>query len=332
MSVRIEDLTELVEAALLRSGLAARSGVMIAQAIVAAEIDGCRSHGIYRVPGYANSLASGWVDGNAAPVVEDVAAGLVRVDARDGFAQVALSQASALLAEKAARVGVAAMAVRNSHHFAALWQDIEPFAERGFVALNMVNSRSRMVIWNGRRKVLGTNPIAFACPRTGRSPICWDQATSVMSHGDVLLRAAAGIALPPGVGLDAQGLDTTDADAVAHGGALLPFGGVKGGSIAFMVEVFAAALTGANFGFQDDSASFPGAQTSRAGQFILLVDPSTIAGDDFAGRMETLIETIRLAGASRIPSEHRHQHRAAVRRAGKVEVDEASYRALLRHA
>lgn len=64
----------------------------------------------------------------------------------------------------------------------------------------------------------------------------------------------------------------------------------------------------------------------------MLVDPSTIAGDDFAGRMETLIETIRLAGASRIPSEHRHHRRAAVRRAGKVEVDEASYRALLRRA
>lgn len=332
VTIGIGKLTRLVDAALTRSGLAAEASALIAQAIVAAEIDGSRSHGIHRVPGYAGSLASGWVDGNAVPVVEDVAAGLVRVDACNGFAQPAIRQAADLLAGKAAKVGVAAMAIRNSHHFAALWQDVEAFAERGFVALNMVNSRSRMVVWNGQSKVLGTNPVAFACPRRGQPPICWDQATSVMSHGDVLLSAAAGLALPQGVGLDAHGRDTTDAKAVAEGGALLPFGGVKGGSIAFMVEVFAAALTGSNFGFEDDSASFPGARTSRAGQFILLVDPSRIAGGDFAARMETLIEAIRTAGTARIPSEQRYRRRAVALRAGEVFVNEASYRSLLEHA
>jgi delta1-piperideine-2-carboxylate reductase len=32
----------------------------------------------------------------------------------------------------------------NSHHFAALWPDIEPFADEGFITLACVYSKKRM--------------------------------------------------------------------------------------------------------------------------------------------------------------------------------------------
>ena len=57
----------------------------------------------------------------------------------------------------------------------------------------------RMVVWDGKRKVLGTSPMGFACPRAGKPPLVWDQASSVMAQGDVLLAAghpAAGHVLP----------------------------------------------------------------------------------------------------------------------------------------
>ena len=74
----------------------------------------------------------------------------------------------------AARQGSATLTTANGHHFAALWPDIEPLAADGYVALTMVNTRARMVVWQGTRKVLGTNPMAFACPRRSAPPVVWD--------------------------------------------------------------------------------------------------------------------------------------------------------------
>jgi delta1-piperideine-2-carboxylate reductase len=49
--------------------------------------------------------------------------------------------------------------------------DIERFAAEGFIALAMVNGRHRMVVRGGNRKLLGTSPMAFACPRLIRLPL-----------------------------------------------------------------------------------------------------------------------------------------------------------------
>ena len=59
-------------------------------------------------------------------MVIDAAPGLVAADAADGFAQPALHASPLLLRDKARQQGIAAVAIRDSHHFAALWPDIEP--------------------------------------------------------------------------------------------------------------------------------------------------------------------------------------------------------------
>jgi delta1-piperideine-2-carboxylate reductase len=92
--------------------------------------------------------------------------------------------------ETARQQGLAAVCISDSHHFAALWPDVEPFAEQGFIALTMVNARGRIVVWGGKRKVLGTNPMAFACPRSDGPPVVWDQASSQRAQGEVLKASA----------------------------------------------------------------------------------------------------------------------------------------------
>jgi len=230
---------------------------------------------------------------------------------------VALAEAAPRLCAMAARHGSATLTTANGHHFAALWPDIEPLAVKGYIALTMVNTRARMVVWQGTRKVLGTNPMAFACPRRSAPPVVWDQASSVMSQGDVLLASAARRPLPEGVGVDAAGKATTDPDAVLKDGALLPYGGIKGGSLAFMIEVL-ATLGGARFGFEDESGKISGAVTSNAGQFLLLIDPRRF-GDGFLDRIEALIERLRDAGTGRLPGDLRYERRRIAERDG-VEV------------
>src|SRR5579872_3462591 len=130
--VSVGELTDLVVRVFIRHGVDLENATPVAETVVAAERDGARSHGLLRLPGYVATLKSGFVDGAAVPAVADTAPGLVATDARNGFAQVALADSRGLLETKARTAGIALLAIRNSHHFAALWPDIEPFAAAGF--------------------------------------------------------------------------------------------------------------------------------------------------------------------------------------------------------
>ena len=176
----------------------------------------------------------------------------------------------------------------------------------------------RAAKWSLGRKIFGTNPIAFACPLGEGDPLVFDMASSVMSQGDVLLARAAGRLLPEGVAVDRKGLPTTDPDAVIQGGALLPFGGAKGSSIAFMVEILGGVLSGSILGFEERSLTTPGAVTSKSGQFVLLIDPRRSVGDQFSARVMELMNAICASGVERLPSFRRYEHRRIAERDGIV--------------
>jgi delta1-piperideine-2-carboxylate reductase len=318
-----------VEAALRGVGASQENIAAIAETIVASERDGVRSHGLLRLQGFVHSIEIGWADGRAQPQIISEAPGLLLVDAQNGFAQTALAHVRSKLVSMARSNGTATLLTRNSHHFAALWPDIEDFAVAGFVALTCVNSKKRMAAWGGRRPVTGTNAMAFACPRPGHPPLVWDQSSSVLSQGEVLLAASKGEKVALGVGCDANGVQTTSASAILNGGALLPFGGNKGASIAVMIEILAAALTGGPFAFEDQSPSET-ATTSKGGQFLLLIDPAR-ADAAFAVRISSLVEAIKASGAGRLPGERRHNTRSTNIREG-IEVDPATYASLVRLA
>jgi len=324
VTLTLDELTALVASVFERHGASPGNARIVAGVVAAAERDGSRSHGLFRLPGYVSTLKSGWMDGKAVPVVTDPAPGLVAVDAANGFAQPALAAGAPLLREKARTQGIAALAIRNSHHFAALWPDIEPFAAEGFVAMAFVNARSRVAPWGAKKKFLGTNPMAFACPRPGREPFVWDLASSVVAQGEVLLASTKGHELDEGVGLDANGDPTKDPVKVLEGGAMLPFGGHKGAAIGFMVEIMSAAFTGGRFGYEHDSGAFPGALTTRAGESVILIDPKRTGGEDVGERLTGLFEGLSEAGVSRLPGDSRYARRRKSMSEG-IEIAQEAY-------
>lgn len=320
-------LTAVLEQVFERHGMSAPVARCLALNCASAQRDAAHSHGVFRVAGYLSTLASGWVDGHAVPQVEDVASGFIAVNACNGFAQPALAVARGLLLAKARSAGIAVLAIRNSHHFAALWPDVEPFAREGLVALSMVNSMTCVVPEGGKRPVFGTNPIAFAAPCAGREPIVFDLATSALAHGDVQLAARAGEQVPVGTGVDRHGQPTRDPQAILDGGALLPFGGHKGSALSMMVELLAAALTGGNFSFEFDWSGHPGAKTPWTGQLLIVIDPQRREGSAFAARSRVLVEQMEAAGVTRLAGDRRYKARAVAESAG-VRVREEDWRML----
>ncbi|AWI76237.1 lactate dehydrogenase [Parazoarcus communis] len=310
------EIEALLARIFVRHGTSDDVAKVLAANCASAQRDGSDSHGVFRIPGYLSTLASGWVDGKAVPRVEDVAPGYVAVDAGNGFAQPALEAARPLLLEKVRHNGIALLAIRNSHHFAALWPDVEPFAQDGLVALAFVNSMACVVPHGGHKPLFGTNPIAFAAPRAGADPLVFDLATSAIAHGDVQIAAREGHTLPEGYGVDRNGEPTRDPAAILDGGALLPFGGYKGSALSMMVELLAAALTGGNFSFDFDWSQHPGAKTPWTGELLIVIDPSKGAGSNFAQRTEILVREMQDAGQTRQPGDRRYRQRAESARVG----------------
>ncbi len=230
-TITYEDLEVTILRALVAGGFAEPIARPIARTVASCERDGTPSHGLLRLPGYVEAVRTGWADGQALPEEVSRSASMKVVDARNGFTHYALDQARGELMAMAAQTGSSIFLVRNAHHFAALWPDIEGFAREGFVAMSCVTSRARLTAWSGAGPVFGTNASAFACPRAGGDPIVWDQAASLLSQGDLLLASREGRRIPLDVGVDAKGQPTDDPDAILQGGALHPFGGRKGASI-----------------------------------------------------------------------------------------------------
>jgi delta1-piperideine-2-carboxylate reductase len=309
--VSFEQLAEKIAERLTQAGASAAIARTIARNCAGCEQDGALSHGVFRVAGYLDSLHSGHVDGTATAQIEQVSPSYLRVDAKNGFAQPSLATARPFVDEAISTTGIAIVAMRDSHHFSALWPDIELFAREGHVALTMVASGQPSVMPRGAAKrVFGTNPFAFATPSGTHNPVVMDFATSSMSHGDLQLAANEEQKVPLGTGTGRGGRDTTDPTEIIAEGGLLPFGGHKGAALSLMVEVLASALTGGAFSFEANHDRAEGARTSRTGQLLLVIDPSFKGNEHFAARVGDLIEMLREAGMSRLPGDHRYQHRA----------------------
>lgn len=294
-----------------------------------AERDGSPSHGLYRMPSYVTNLTNGYVQGAAIPVVTRPGPAVLRVDAKRGFIWPALTEARDLAGDICKSEGVCALAIGNGFHNGPLWLDIEPFTDRGLVALTMVNSVKYVVPHGATRPVYGTNPMAFGSPRADGPALIFDQASATMANGEVRIAEREGRLLPEGTGLDAAGSPTREPGAVLRGGALLPFGGHKGSAIAMMIDILAGALTGSNFSFEVDWTGYPGADLAHTGQLLLLIDPTksggTLAG--FTNRIETLLAELFDAGQTRLPGERRLAARRRVAQEG-IAIDDATWSTL----
>ncbi|WP_298431816.1 Ldh family oxidoreductase [uncultured Jannaschia sp.] len=308
-TVAVTELERLATAAFVRAGTAPDTAARVGGALVFAERDGQAGHGLSRMPSYVGQVRAGKVDGMATPQVARPAPGLIRVDARNGFAFPAVDAALAALIETAPAQGIACATIHRSHHAGQLGPHVERLADAGLVALMMVNTPAAMAPWGGKTGLLGTNPIAFGAPRADAIPLVIDLSLSTVARGKVLAARRTGAAIPEGIALDRDGHPTTDAEA-ALAGTMVPAGGAKGAALALMVEVMAAALSGAKLAGEasslfDDKGDPPG-----LGQTIIAIDPGAASGGAFAATLERLATAIEADGDARLPGSTRMTRRA----------------------
>lgn len=326
----LEEATALAEAVLKGQGFSQEQTRALTQAVIAGQRDECHSHGLYRLLNCATTLAAGKVVADAQPEVHDQAPGIVRVDAKGGFSQLAFEAGLPLLATKARTQGIAALTINHCVHFSALWVEIEAITELGLVALACNPSHAWVAPAGGSRPLLGTNPLAFGWPRPhGKPPFIFDFATSAVARGDIELHRRENQPLPADWGIDRWGRPSRDAAAILDG-AMLPFGGHKGSALATMIELIAGPLIG-DFTSAESLAHDDGAGASPYhGELILAMDPARFLGEaagQHMARAETLFSSIIEQGA-RLPSQRRYEARERTRTEG-ITIPETLYQELM---
>jgi L-2-hydroxycarboxylate dehydrogenase (NAD+) len=103
-------------------------------------------------------------------------------------------------------------------------------------------------------RMLGTNPIAVAIPANEQPAFVADFATTTAANGKLEILQRKNEDAPLGWVQDKDGNATTNANALKHGGALLPLGSDrehgshKGYALGSIVDIFSAILSGASYG------------------------------------------------------------------------------------
>ncbi len=320
VTLTLNEMYGLALRILVRSGTSDRNAGHVATALSVAEADGLSGHGLSRLPSYAAQVRTGKVNGAAVPVVtEQPNKAVVRVNAKDGFAFPAISEAIDRMTPLARRHGIAAAAIGHSHHCGALGYHVERLAERGLVCIMFANSPAAIAPWGGSKALFGTNPIAFAAPRNTGTPLVIDLSLSKVARGKIMVAAQKGEPIPEGWAVDSAGRPTTDAKA-AMAGTMLPMGDAKGSALVLMVEILAATLTGANYGYEASSFFDAEGAPPRVGQTMIAVDPDAtvdiFTGNAFAPRLEAMIAQIRQQPGTHVPGANREARRREARYTG----------------
>lgn len=322
LTLSLDEVEALACATLQRAGAAAGAAASVAASTRRAERDGLRSHGLLYLPIYAAHLRCGKVEREAVPRLTRTRPGALRVDAGHGFAHPAIDAGLPALIEAAGQNGIAALGIWRSYNCGILGHHAERLAEAGLVGLCLTHAPASIAPVGGHRPVIGTNPFALAVPDgAGGARLVIDQSASVVAKSEILLRHQTGRPIEPHWARDARGQPTTSA-AAALAGSMEPAGGVKGFGIGLMVELLAAALSGANLSLEASAFSGTEGGPPGTGQFLIAIDPGGFAGAGFGAAVTRLCAAIEAQEGARLPGARRAAHRVRTTAAG-VQVDPA---------
>ncbi|UTW52500.1 Ldh family oxidoreductase [bacterium SCSIO 12827] len=216
-----------------------------ADVLIAADARGVWSHGVARVGMYCGRLKAGVAKAHPDIKIDHVADAAALVDGDDGLGLVVARRAMEEAIEISGRTGIAMVGVKNSGHFGMAAHYTQMGTDAGRLTWLYTNASPALPPWGGRSQLFGTNPFSFGAPtKAGEAPFLIDMAMSVVARGKLKFAAQRGDPIPEGLALDRDGRPTTDGMA-AFNGVVLPFGGVKGAAMSWMMDVVGGVFTGA---------------------------------------------------------------------------------------
>jgi LDH2 family malate/lactate/ureidoglycolate dehydrogenase len=280
-------------------GIGAADARVVADDLVAADLEGIASHGVMLLPMYVERIVKGSVSARSSGDVVSDRGGAIVIDADNALGQLTARQAVELVVARAQEVGLAVVVVRNGFHFGTAGRFARMIAAHDCVGIVLSSTRPLMPAPGGAEAMVGNNPIAIALPSTGEFPVEADMALSATAMGKIRLAAAAGQPIPQDWAIDAEGRLTTD-PAAAIKGMLLPAAGPKGFGLAFVIDLLCGGLSDGAIGAEVRPLYGDPAEPYRCAHFFLAIDAGHFpAGDRFAQRVHD--QAARVSASKRGP-------------------------------
>ncbi len=233
------DLRKFTSDIFAAAGLSREHADEWAKMLVWANLRGTDSHGVIRVPRYIDLINAKSINARPDIRVERRTAAAVVLETDRAPAAVGMTRAMKEAMDCARTAGIGWCSARHTTHTGAIGYFAVQAAEAGFAGVAMSASGPMMAYPGTRVPAVSSNPIAFAVPRANGRPYVIDFSTGVVANGKIMGAKDRGEKIPLGWGLDKDGRDTTDPNAVK---TILPLGGAKGAGLSFMIECLTSLL------------------------------------------------------------------------------------------
>ena len=262
MRVAESDLREVVMAIFLKCGVPKEDAERATDVLLTADLRGVESHGV------SNSLR-GYVQGfkedeiNPAPnwKVLRESPSTANIDSDRGLGIVVGPKAMEIAIDKARKVGVGVVTIRNSRHLGMISYHAMMALDHDMIGMTMSSCPANVNPTFGAEARFGTNPIALAAPGDREVPFVFDAAMSIVPTNKLILARRLGVKLLPGWTADENGtpvMHEVDAPPLGPDGIpvanLLPLGSTvdlgshKGYGLMAIVDILSGILSGGGYG------------------------------------------------------------------------------------
>lgn len=249
-----DQLFKFSQAVFEKMGCSISDAQKAAEVLLSADLRGVDSHGVARLSGYLRLWEAKRV--NATPdikIVHETPSTAV-VDGAAGLGLVVAPYAMQVAIDKAKNAGTGWVSVQNSNHFGIAGIHAMMALQHDMIGIAMTNASALVAPTFSTERLLGTNPIAVAIPAGKEPAFVADFATTTAANGKLEISQRKNQPVPTGWVQNKEGGQSTNANELKEGGALLPLGGDrehgshKGYMLGSVVDIFSAVLSGANYG------------------------------------------------------------------------------------
>lgn len=324
VDIEPDTLRARVAEAILNLGAEEAVADEVARHLVNAEQSGHASHGVLRIPQYAQEISRGIIRPEAVPETLTETPTTIVLDGHHGFGHYAAAEATASVTGKALSHGVGIATIRRTTHVGRLGEYCERLAESGLISIMVVGAVGPgvgvMAAFGSTtgNPSLNTNPWAIGFPSTSGA-VVFDGSMTTIAEGKVHAARDRNVDLPQGSILDREGRPSVRTSDFYEGGTLTPLGGESAGHKGYGLALAAALLGG--LAHADGSAPSlvgltriteeDGHEASTGGVTIIAVDPKAFGGQEaYAASVGRVHQGLNNEGAL-VPGEVERTKRAA---------------------
>jgi len=246
--IKINELETIVFNFCYSLGYSKNEAISICENVIEAELRGKYTHGLWRLLIHKSHIAKTGKPSELSIEFKKVTHNSMLVDGKQRTGYHVMNKALDIAIKNCKTYGIYTFSLTNtapSLGIVGLYAN--KVTSEDLIYIGFSNSEGGLIPFSSKKDIFGTNPITIGVP-TKKSPIIADMSSSILNWGDVYLRDKDNKKLPPKVALDKEGNFTENPKDVLNGGGLLPLGGNKGSSLAFIIEIIAGVLTSSRAG------------------------------------------------------------------------------------